>query len=221
MTFPPSPGSTWRSRRPGPRQPGHPNRGSPLRWCALSLPRRARDPERSRTGNARRASCGQAAPPQLRRSGLSRCPLAASPHFSYSLPSLRSSAGIDRGDGGNPRICGLKAKPPFRNWLERIPEGKEPNRPRIPDLAEPPDYSYSGAVWPSARMCHPKKPASGTFYRLGSCLRVECETSGLGARRTSSSVLLIKWLAPFGTDLCVAVRQTRRARVASEERRGR
>ena len=26
-----------------------------------------------------------------------------------------------------------------------------------------------------------------------------------GARRTSSSVLLIKWLAPFGTDLCVAV----------------
>ena len=30
----------------------------------------------------------------------------------------------------------------------------------------------------------------------------------LGARRTSSSVLLVKWLAPFGTDLCVAVRAT-------------
>ena len=30
----------------------------------------------------------------------------------------------------------------------------------------------------------------------------------LGARRTSSSVLLVKWLAPFGTDLCVAVRET-------------
>ena len=119
-----------------------------------------------------------------------------------------SASGFHDGDGNC--ICGLKQNRPSEEGLCDRPDREKTAGSGNPhNLAGlPAEHSGGGFA------CSPDVPASslgtGTGYSLHAGYRVECETSGLGARRTSSSVLLVKWLAPFGPDLCVAVRETRK-----------
>jgi hypothetical protein len=58
------------------------------------------------------------------------------------------------------------------------------------------------------RVCRMASSAGYCLQAMGLAASMMEILGTQGARRTSSSVLLDKWLAPFGTDLCVAVRET-------------